>query len=191
MLETPRLLLRPWRDSDREPFARMNADPLVMHYFPSTLSRAESDAAVDRIRNHWNLYGFGLFAAELRSCAEFIGFIGIAHVPWEAHFTPAVEIGWRLDPAYWNQGLATEGARECLRYAFTGLALDNLVSFTVPANAPSRCVMEKLGMTHNPADDFDNPRIPEGHPLRRHVLYRTRRSDFTATRAASSSTPSS
>jgi ribosomal-protein-alanine N-acetyltransferase len=100
--------------------------------------------------------------------------IGLAHVPFETHFTPCVEIGWRLGPSLWNQGLATEGARECLHYAFQSLALPEVVAFTVPANRPSRRVMEKLGMSHNPADDFDHPRLPEGHVLRRHVLYRTR-----------------
>jgi RimJ/RimL family protein N-acetyltransferase len=172
MLETPRLLLRPWQNSDREAFHRMTADPRVMEFFASPLSRAESDATIDRIQAHFAQHGFGLFAAELRATGEFIGFVGLSRVPFEAHFTPCVEIDWTIAAAHWNQGLATEGARACLRCAFEELALAEVVAFTVPANQRSRRVMEKLGMAHDPADDFDHPHLPEGHPLRRHVLYR-------------------
>lgn len=172
-LETARLLLRPWRESDREPFRRMNADPRVMRFFAAPLSSVETDAMIDRIATHFDLHGFGFFAAELRATGEFTGMVGVSHVPFEAHFTPCVEIGWRLAAAHWNQGFATEGARRCLSFAFDELALREVVAFTVPANLPSRRVMEKLGMTHNPADDFFHPRLPEGHPLRTHVLYRT------------------
>ena len=174
MLETPRLLLRPWRESDREPLQRMNADPRVMEFFAAPLSPAESDRMIDRMQAHIAQHRFGFFAAELRATGEFIGFAGISHVPFEAHFTPCIEIGWRLAAAYWNRGLATEGARECLRYAFQELALPEVVAFTVPANLRSRRVMEKLGMSYSPADDFQHPRLPEGHPLRPHVLYRVR-----------------
>jgi RimJ/RimL family protein N-acetyltransferase len=173
-LTTERLLLREWRDADREPFARMNADPRVMEYFPETLSRDESDAMVDRVRAVWARNGFGWWAAELRETGEFIGFIGLNVPSFEAHFTPCVEIGWRLAAEHWNRGLATEGARESLRFGFGELGLREIVAFTVPANARSRRVMEKLGMTHDSADDFDHPRIAEGHLLRRHVLYRVR-----------------
>jgi RimJ/RimL family protein N-acetyltransferase len=175
MLTTDRLLLRPWCDSDREPFAAMNADPRVMSYFPATLTRAESDALIERCIAHQRAHGFSFFALELRKCGEFIGFTGIARPAFEAHFTPCVEIGWRLACDYWNCGYATEAARECLRFAFGPLGLTEVVAYTVPANLPSRRVMEKLGMTHDPADDFDHPRLAEGHPLRRHVLYRARR----------------
>lgn len=174
MLETPRLLLRPWQERDREPFHRMTADARVMEFFAGLLSRAEGDATIDRIQAHFAQHGFGFFAAERRDTGEFIGFAGMAHVPFEAHFTPCVEIGWRLAAAYWNQGFATEGARACLRYAFEELALAEVVAFTVPANRRSRRVMEKLGMARDPADDFDHPHLPDGHPLRRHVLYRVR-----------------
>jgi RimJ/RimL family protein N-acetyltransferase len=173
MLETPRLRLRPWRESDREPFRRMNADPRVMEFFAATLSSEESDAMILRIQAHTAQHGFGFFAVELRESDEFIGLAGLAHVPFEAHFTPCVEIGWRLAAAYWNRGFATEAAHEWLRYAFEELSLPEVVAFTVPANQRSRRVMEKLGMTRNPAEDFDHPRIPEGHRFRRHVLYRT------------------
>ncbi len=174
-LRTPRLVLRRWRETYRAPFARMNADPRVMEHFPACLTEAESNLAAGRIEAHFELHGFGLFAAELRETGDFTGFIGLAVPAFEAHFTPSVEIGWRLAPEYWNRGLATEGARAVLRYAFDELRLPEIVSFTVPANLPSRRVMEKIGLTHDPADDFDHPRLPEGHPLRRHVLYRIRR----------------
>ena len=174
-LETPRLRLRPWQESDREPFRQMNADARVMEYFAAPLSFAETDDMIERIQAHMARHGFGFFAVvELRAPAEFVGMIGISHVSFEAHFTPCVEIGWRIAATHWNQGFATEGARECLRYAFGELALPEVVAFTVPENLRSRRVMEKLGMTRNSADDFDHPRLPEGHPRRRHVLYRTR-----------------
>src|ERR1700692_2503625 len=174
-LETERLILLQWRPTDREPFARMNADPAVMEHFPACLSRAESDQGGDRIEQHFRERGFGLFAAELRRDGTFIGFIGLNVPRFVAHFTPCVEIGWRLAAAYWGQGLATEGARATLRHGFESLALDEIVAFTVPGNVRSRRVMEKLGMTHDPADDFDHPGLAEGHPMRRHVLYRLRR----------------
>jgi RimJ/RimL family protein N-acetyltransferase len=173
VIETPRLILRTWLESDREPFRRMNGDPAVMEFYPKLLSPAESDEAYSRIQVHFKRHGFGLYAAELRESGAFAGYIGLSAPSFEAHFMPCVEIGWRLDAAYWNRGLATEGARAVLRYGFEVLGLREIVSFTTPANLPSRRVMEKLGMRHDPADDFDHPRLPEGHPLRRHVLYRT------------------
>src|ERR1700731_1645221 len=162
-LETERLILREWRQADREPFARMNADPAVMEHFPAGLSRTESDQGVDRIEQHFRERGFGLFAAELRRDGTFIGFIGLNVPRFVAHFTPWIEIGWRLAAEDWGQGLATEGARTCVHYGFETLALDEIVAFTVPGNAPSRRVMEKLGMTRDPGDDFDHPGLPEGH----------------------------
>jgi ribosomal-protein-alanine N-acetyltransferase len=171
-LQTDRLLLRHWRDSDRLPFQNMNADPRVMEFFPALLSPAESDALVDRAQAHFDRHGFGPFAAELLENQLFIGFIGLSIPNFDAPFMPAVEIGWRLAFNCWGCGLATEGARAVIRYASKDLGLDSLVSFTVPENLRSRHVMEKLGMTHDPADDFDHPRLPEGHPMRRHVLYR-------------------
>jgi RimJ/RimL family protein N-acetyltransferase len=169
---TPRLFLRRWKDADREPFARMNADPAVMRFFPSTLTREESDRAVDRVYAHFAEHGFGVWAVEVRDTGAFAGFIGLSKPRFEAHFTPCVEIGWRLAREHQGQGLATEGARATVEFAFGRLGLTDLVSFTVPANLPSRHVMEKIGMTHDARDDFDHPDIPVGHPLRRHVLYR-------------------
>ena len=172
ILSTERLILRRWRESDREAFARINADPRVMEFLSHPLQRAESDSLVDRIETHFQEHGFGVCATELRQDGSFIGFIGLNVPSFEAPFTPCVEIGWRLARNSWGQGLATEGAREIARYGFETLALKEIVSFAVPANIRSRRVMEKIGMTHNPADDFDHPQLPPGHPLHRHVLYR-------------------
>jgi ribosomal-protein-alanine N-acetyltransferase len=171
-LQSQRLTLRRWRPADREPFARINRDPAVTEFMPGVLSQEESDRLVERIETHFERHGFGLWAAELREAGEFIGYIGLAIPRFEAAFTPAVDIGWRLASSQWGKGLATEGAIAAASYAFEVLALPSLVAYTVPANLRSRRVMEKLGMTHDPADDFDHPLLPEGHPLRRHLLYR-------------------
>jgi RimJ/RimL family protein N-acetyltransferase len=174
MLTTARLILRPWRDDDLAPFAAVNADPRVREFFPGVLDRAESDAAVVRIRDHFDRHGFGYWAVQAPGVADFMGFIGLAVPRFEAHFTPCVEIGWRLGFDHWGHGYATEGARAALDFGFEKLQLDEIVSYTVPANVRSRRVMERLGMTHSLADDFDHPLVAEGHPLRRHVLYRCR-----------------
>jgi RimJ/RimL family protein N-acetyltransferase len=174
-IATERLILRRWQERDREPFARMNRDPQVMEHFPAPLTKLESDALVERIEAHFVNHGFGLYALELRSHGTFIGFAGISVPAFQAHFTPCVEIGWRIAAEHWGRGLATEAARAIVRHAFHALGLAELVSFTVPANARSRRVMEKLGMTHDPADDFDHPNLPDGHALRHHVLYRLAR----------------
>lgn len=177
IIATPRLLLRPWRDEDLAPFAAINADPCVAHYLPATLSRSESDAFADRIRTGFEREGFGLWATERvdHPARPFVGFIGLSVPTFDAHFTPCVEIGWRLAREHWGAGLATEGARAVVQHAFGDLHLDEVVSFTVPENLASRRVMEKLGMRHDPAGDFEHPQLPVGHRLRRHVLYRLRR----------------
>jgi len=174
-LVTPRLRLREWRDSDLAPFAALNADAQVMRYFPEPLDRAASDALVGRIRDHFVRHGFGPWAVEISGVAECAGFVGLMVPAFEAHFTPCVEIGWRLARAVWGRGYATEAARAALDYAFTALKADEVVAMTVPSNRPSRAVMERLGMTRDPADDFDHPNLPVGHALQRHVLYRKRR----------------
>jgi RimJ/RimL family protein N-acetyltransferase len=159
-----------------------------MRYFPSTRTAEESDATVARIEAHFEQHGFGFWAAEAKATGEFAGFVGLAVPSFEAPFTPCVEIGWRFAERFWNQGLATEGAAAVLRFAFDTLGLGEVVAYTVPDNVPSRRVMEKLGMTHSPSDDFDHPNIPPGHPMRRHVLYRIRTpglSPGTATRRPS------
>ena len=171
-LRTERLLLREWREDDRAPFADLNADPEVMEHFPATMTRAESDAFADRIAARLDEVGWGLWAVEVVATGEFIGFTGLAMPRFEAHFTPAVEIGWRLARTAWGHGYATEAARHALEFAFVDLELPEIVSFTAVGNGRSRAVMERIGMTHDPADDFDHPLLPEGHPLCRHVLYR-------------------
>lgn len=167
---TERLLLRPWRGSDRAPFARINSDPRVMEFLGPPLSTDDSNAMVARIEQHFAERGFGAYAAEFDGV--FIGFIGLNVPSW---MPGRVEIAWRLAAESWGRGLATEGARAVVKQGFDTLGLDEIVSFTVPTNVRSRRVMEKLGMTYDPADDFDHPRVPEGSPLRRHVLYRLRR----------------
>jgi RimJ/RimL family protein N-acetyltransferase len=177
-LATTRLLLRRFRASDREPFARINADPDVMHHFPEALDRAQSDALVERIEARFDADGYGLWAVERRHDHAFLGFTGLAPPTFEAHFTPCIEIGWRLAKEAWGQGYATEAATSVLAYGFEVADLLEIVSFTVPANEASRRVMARLGMHHEPADDFDHPRFPAGHPLRRHVLYRLGRAEW-------------
>jgi RimJ/RimL family protein N-acetyltransferase len=173
-IRTERLLLRRWRPKDRDPFARLNADAHIVEFLPHPLSREESDAAADRIQNHFQQRGFGLWAVEIPGAAEFAGFIGLSVPRFESHFTPCVEIGWRLAAEHWNHGYATEGARAALDFASASLQLPEVVSFTVPENLRSRRVMEKIGMTYRPSDGFDHPLLPEGHRLKRHVLYRKR-----------------
>jgi ribosomal-protein-alanine N-acetyltransferase len=171
ILSGARVVLRPWRDEDRAPFAAMNADERVMEFFPKRLSRAESDALVDGIQAHFTKHGFGLWAVETPD-APFIGFTGLAVPRFTAAFTPCVEIGWRLAVEHWGKGYASEAARLSLAYGFETAGLSEIVSFTTVANLRSRAVMDRLGMQHDPADDFDHPSLPDGHPLRRHVLYR-------------------
>jgi RimJ/RimL family protein N-acetyltransferase len=175
LIETERLLIRHWREEDREAFYRLNADARVMEFMPACLTRPESDMLFERINEHFRKHGFGLYAVELREDRTFIGYVGLAVPSFKAHFTPCVEIGWRLSAAYWGRGLATEGARVVVKHGFGELGLDEIVSFTVPENLRSRRVMEKIEMTHDGSDDFDHPNLPEGHPLSRHVLYRLRR----------------
>ena len=174
-LRTARLYLRRWRDSDRKPFSFLNADPFVIEHFPARLSSEESDALAVRIETHFDQHAFGLWAVEIQGAVPFAGYIGLSIPSFEAHFTPCVEIGWRLAREYWGCGYATEGAQAALIFGFEQLRLAEIVSFTVPANLRSRRVMEKLGMSRDPSDDFDHPMLPAGHPLRQHVLYRLAR----------------
>jgi RimJ/RimL family protein N-acetyltransferase len=171
-IRTERLLLRQWRDEDLEAFAELNADAETMRFFPSPQSRAESDALAERARRQIGADGWGLWAVEVDGGASFVGFVGLARPSFEEHFTPAVEVGWRLARGHWGRGYATEAARAAVAFGFEELALDEIVSFTSPLNEPSWRVMKRLGMTHDPADDFEHPRVPAGHPLRPHVLYR-------------------
>lgn len=173
-LRTPRLVLRTWREEDLAPFAAMNADPRVMEHFPSVLTREESDALVVRIGLSIEKNNFGFWAVEIPGTASFVGFVGLSVPSFDAPFMPCVEVGWRIAYEHWDKGIATEGARAALDAAFGQLGLSEVVSFTVTDNTRSRRVMERLGMRHDPREDFDHPALPEGHPLRRHVLYRIR-----------------
>jgi RimJ/RimL family protein N-acetyltransferase len=177
---TARLVLRRWRVEDREPFAAMNADPEVMRYFPSPLTRDESDRLIDRIEARFEADGIGQWAVERREDGRFLGFTGLAPATFEAWFTPTIEVGWRFERSAWGHGYATEAGRAALRFGFEVRDLATILSWTSVLNLPSIAVMERLGMHHDPADDFDHPLIPDGHPLRRHVLYRLDRADWPA-----------
>ena len=170
-IRTARLILRPWRDEDAEPFAALNTDPEVMEHFPAPLTRVDSDAMIERIRGHFAREGFGLWAVEVPGVAPFIGFTGLSRPAW---WREVVEVGWRLAPAHWGAGYATEAARAVLDQGLTSLALDEIVSFVVPSNVRSQRVMDRLGMTRDPDGDFDHPNVAVGHRLRPHWLYRIR-----------------
>lgn len=170
VLQGPRVRLRQWEARDCEPFAQLNADPVAMEFFPSTLTREESDRLVDRLRTAIDADAWGFWCLEIDgSCA---GFTGLNIPNFEAPFLPAIEIGWRMLPRYWGRGYASEAARLALAYGFDVLGAAEIVAFTAVGNARSRAVMERIGMHHDAAGDFDHPRVAAGHALRRHVLYR-------------------
>jgi RimJ/RimL family protein N-acetyltransferase len=171
-LDTARLVMRRWSVDDLGPFAAMNADSEVMRHFPAPLDRAASDALVDRIEAQFDSLGYSLWALEVRATGQFIGFTGLLLQTFPAHFTPAIEVGWRLARPAWGQALATEAAHKALEVGFGTAQLPEIVSMTARTNEPSQRVMRRLQMTNDPADDFDHPALPEGHPLRPHVLYR-------------------
>lgn len=171
-LLTDRLLLRSWRDTDADRWAELNADPEVMEHFPATLDRDEADASRLRFSSSLERQGWGLWAVEVRGTGLFIGFIGLAAAPFDADFTPAVEVGWRLHRDAWGNGYATEGARMVLAHAFGEMGLDEVVSFTATTNQPSEAVMRRIGMQPHPHGPFDHPNLPRGHHLQRHLLYR-------------------
>lgn len=168
---TPRLVMRQWRESDREPFAALNADPAVMEFFPSVISRANSDAGIDRWQSQLDINGWGNWAVERRDTGEFIGYVGLTVPIRRFSFSPCVEVGWRLARRHWGQGFASEAARESLRVGFEQLDLVEIVSMTALANRRSRAVMERIGM-HDAHQDFEHPGVPEGNALRVHCLYR-------------------
>ena len=181
ILETPRLVMRPWRDDDLDAFAALSFDPEVMAYYPGLATREECAAGIARQQAHFARHGFGMWALEVRDGPRFIGFTGIQHVPFDASFTPAIELGWRIARAQWGRGYVTEAARAAVAFAFGTLALAELVAFLVPANTRSAAVCTRLGMARDPDGDFDHPRFAAdvrtvaGHPQQRHVLYRLRR----------------
>lgn len=174
-LTTERLILRQWSKEDLEPFAQLNGNPQVMEFFPALLTQLQSDALAVRFKTGIELSGWGMWAATLKKPDVFIGFIGLLQVDPPYPFAPAVEVGWRLLPAYWGQGLATEGALASLHFGFTTLALSEIVSMTAVQNTRSRHVMERIGMHFS--GEFDHPKLPPESPLRRHVLYRITRSE--------------
>lgn len=177
-VRTDRLLLRRWRAADREPFAALNADPGVMEHMQGLMSRERSDAFIERIETHWTRHGWGLWAVEVPGTASFIGYVGL----WPADYVlpGMVEVGWRLARAHWGHGYASEAAREALRFGFTDVGLDEIVSFTVPQNERSWRVMERIGLRRDPAGDFDHPNVDAAaYPaLVRHILYRLRRDEW-------------
>jgi ribosomal-protein-alanine N-acetyltransferase len=173
-LRTERLLLRRWRPEDVGPFAAMNLDPVVMEHFPSMPTPRQTAEFVGRIEHEFEERGFGLWAVEVPGSASFIGFVGLHEVAFDAHFTPAVEVGWRLAAAHWHRGYASEAARAAAAHGFETAGLAEIISMTTPSNTRSQRVMERIGMTRDPEGDFDHPFIASGHPLRRHVLYRLR-----------------
>jgi len=176
LLETNRLILRRWKSQDLGPFRKLNADPRVMEFYPETLLHEQSDKLVEAAERHFEQQGYGLFAAQLKESEELIGFVGLQNVPFKAHFTPAIELGYRIAYEHWNKGYATEAGQAVLTFAFSNLGLSEVVAMTYKHNLRSRRVMEKLNMTYDPNDDFDNP-----HPklcntwLVPHVLFRIKK----------------
>jgi RimJ/RimL family protein N-acetyltransferase len=169
-LTTERLILRPWQDEDLAPLFGINGDPESMRYFAATMNRAESDAWAARMRAHFAEHGWGFWVVAEAATGDFVGVVGLMTIPWQADFTPAIEIGWRIAPAFRRQGYAEEAARAAVEFGFGALGLAAIVAFTVPGNAASWKLMEKLGMRHE--GEFDHPRLPDSHHYRRHLLYR-------------------
>lgn len=189
-VDTPRLRMRQWRDADREPFAALNADPAVMEFFAGVESRESSDASIEAWQSQLAARGWSNWALELRASGEFLGFTGLSVPRRVLPFSPCVEVGWRLARRHWGQGYATEAARAALEVGFARLALPEIVSFTAVGNRRSRAVMERIGLrdTHR---SFDYPAFPDGHPLRRHCLYRLTREEWTKAPAQSGFGPTS
>ena len=178
ILETNKLILRTWIDGDLEPLTAINADPKVCEYLPSIGTRATTIAMMQRFINHYDEHGFSAYAVELKATHEMIGFTGLITPSFDADFMPAIEVGWRLASTHWNKGYATEAALAALNYGFVELSLNEIVSFTVVKNNASRRVMEKIGLHHNPNDDFDHPKLEDDSPLKRHVFYRLTKNDY-------------
>jgi RimJ/RimL family protein N-acetyltransferase len=179
LLETERLMLRTWNDNDVQPMLAINQDPKVMEYFPGLQDLEMTKNFIDKVNAHFENHGYSLYTTVRKDTNEFIGFIGLLIADFKAHFTPATEIGWRLSSNHWGQGFATEGAKAVLDYAFRELKIPEIVSFTAAGNAKSIRVMQKIGLQHNEADDFDPPKLVDESPLKRHVLYRLSREKYT------------
>ncbi len=177
-IETERLVLRRWSDQDRDGFAALNADPEVMEHFPGILAREESDQLLNQFERHFEEFGFGLWAVETRWSPRLVGFAGLAVPTFRTHFTPAVEIGWRFARAEWGNGFATEAAKAALDFGFDEADLEDVLSWTVPANERSQEVMIRLGMSRAPELDFDHPRLLDDARLRHHIVYRITRMEW-------------
>ncbi len=173
MIETERLRLRTWRDDDLVRFSEINADAEVMQFFPAPLTTDETAAMIKRLQDHQEDHGFCFWAVDQLSDNQLVGMIGLSRPKMKTWFTPCVEIGWRLHPSVWRQGVATEGAQACLEYAWDTLGLNEVVSFTAKTNLASQGVMKKIGMQAD--GHFEHPALPDGHSLRAHVLYRIQR----------------
>ncbi|HGJ5858385.1 MAG TPA: GNAT family N-acetyltransferase [Arsenophonus nasoniae] len=183
ILNTPRLILREWREADRHPFHRLNSDPDVMRYFPHLLSKIQSDAFIDSIRQKFiQQQGWGLWAVELRAKKQFIGFVGLNIPAYALPFMPCIEIGWRLAKPFWRQGLAYEAAHHVLDFAFRQRQMQEIISFTAKINYPSECLMKKLAMEKD-AHNFLHPALPSAHPLQEHILYRLNQQQWLKKRA--------
>lgn len=177
-IKTKRLLLRQWKESDLDPFAQLNADPCVMEFFPSVKTFEESSKEYEAILEHFKKHGYGWWAVSAINHSDFIGFIGLRYIDFPAAFTPAIEIAWRLSHKYWGKGYATEGANASLQYGFEILNFPEIISFTSIINIRSQAVMKRIGMHHDPKDDFDHPKLPKEDRLSRHVLYRLKASNW-------------
>lgn len=178
IIETDRLLLRPWQAEDLPTLIEINKDPRVMEHFLSTRDAAESTSNFQLMQQHFDEHGFGLNAAVIKSTQECIGFVGLAKIAAPYPMAPCVEIGWRLNYNHWDKGYATEGAKAALADGFTRLNLAEIVAFTIPLNTRSRRVMEKLGMNHDPKDNFKHPKIPADHPRCLQLLYRLSKDEW-------------
>jgi 3-dehydroquinate dehydratase / shikimate dehydrogenase len=174
VVETNRLILRHWRETDFEPFAKLNADPRVMEYFPAPFRRDETKAMLKVLKEKFQKFGYSFWATELKATQEFIGFVGLNIPGYDLPFSPCVEIGWRLSFAHWGKGYAPEAATACLEHGGRTLGLKEIVAFTAESNVRSRRVMEKIGMRYDAHGDFSHPKLSSDHPLSRHVLYRFR-----------------
>jgi len=178
IIETERLILRTWKKEDTDPYFQINQDPKVIEYFPGLQDRETTKNFITKVNNHFDKHGYSLYATVRKDTNEFIGFIGLLIADFEAHFTQATEIGWRLSSKRWGKGFATEGAKAVLDYAFKELEIPEIVSFTAEGNAKSIKVMQKIGLQHNAGNDFDHPKLDDASPLKRHVLYRLTREDY-------------
>ncbi len=178
MIETERLILRTWKKEDAEKYFQMNQDPKVIELLRGPLTMEQVIDFISAVNNHADKHGYALYAAELKATSELIGFIGLNYIDWESHFTPAIEIAWRLGSQYWGKGFATEGAKASLEYGFKQCTLKEIVSFTVPANTRSIRVMEKIGLNRDVHGDFAHPQLPADHRLSQHILYRLTQDEY-------------